>query len=398
MRIAILTIEVREWLRRYADPEPSFGAAPGALLQGLAAVRGCEVHVVCCLQHSVRSPARLADNIFYHSLLVPKWGWMRGAYLGCIRALRRKLREIKPDLVHGQGTERECALGAVYSGFPNVVTIHGNMREIAKVNRARPFSFLWLAARLEAWTLPRTGGVLCNSAYTRQLVAPLAQTTWPVPNALREIFFSPSSGVPDYPPVLLNIGVISWRKAQNELLDLAERVHQRNARFQLLFIGQLDEGTTYGAEFRARINRAQQKGYARYLPQQSEGELLQVMDRAAGLIHVPREEAFGLVVAEGLARNLKLFGTKVGGVIDIADGVEGAELFDPGDAAALEASILKWLSMGSPKIRLGAQAMRNRYHPAVIAQRHLDIYRQVLKENPGGHHDPIHREAPQTDS
>jgi glycosyltransferase involved in cell wall biosynthesis len=398
MRIAMLTSDSREVTRRYSDPEPSFGQAPEALLQGLAGIQECEVHVVCCVQRSVRSPEKLADNIYYHSLVVPKWGWMRGAYLGCIRATRKKLREIKPDLVHGQGTERYCALAAVRSGFPNVVTIHGNMREIAKVNQAQPFSFGWLAARLEGWTLSRTQGVFCNSAYTRQTVSPRARATWMVPNALREIFFSPLQGAPDSPPVLLNIGVISRRKAQNELLNLAARLHRRGTQFQMQFIGGLDAGTSYGSEFLARIHQAQQEGYATYLAHKSERELVELMDRAAGLIHLPTEEAFGLVVAEGLARNLKLFGAKVGGIMDIAAGVEGAELFDPGDLAALEASILKWLSMGSPKIKQGAEAMRKRYHPAVVARRHLEIYRQVLEGKFGSQDRPIQHEARPTDS
>jgi glycosyltransferase involved in cell wall biosynthesis len=368
----------REDARRYSEPEPRFGTAPEALLEGFEGVRECEVHVVSCVHKPVRSPAKLSDNIYYHSLVVPKWGWLRGAYLGCIRAARKKLREIKPDIVHGQGTERYCALCAVYSGFPNVVTIHGNMREIAKVNRARPLSYLWLAGRLERWTLARTGGVLCNSAYTRQNISPLARTAWMVPNAVREIFFSPPQGVPDSPPVLLNIGVISLRKSQNELLELAARLHGRKAKFQMQFIGKLDERTAYGAEFRSRITWAQQEGYARYVAYKAEGELVELMDRAAGLVHFPKEEAFGLVVAEGLARNLKLFGARVGGIMDIAAGVEGAELFDPSDWAALEEAILKWLSTGSPRIKQGTEEMRNRYHPAVIARRHLEIYRQAI--------------------
>jgi glycosyltransferase involved in cell wall biosynthesis len=384
MRVAILANDNRNEFRRYSDPDPDFGPAPSALLQGLAKISDCEVHVVCCSQRPLHSPPKLYDNIYYHSLVVGKSGWLRGAYLGCVRAIRRKLREIKPDLVHGQGTERYCALTAVYSGFPNVVTIHGNMRKVAQVNQARPFSFLWLAARLEGWALPRTQGVLCNSIHTHQQVSPLARTTWMAPNALREIFFSPPRGAPDFPPVLLNIGGILLNKSQNELLELAARLHQRNAQFQMQFIGKLDEHTAYGAEFRSRIDRAQQEGYASYLAQKSEGELVQLIDRAAGLIHLPKEEAFGLVVAEGLARNLKLFGAKVGGIVDIAAGVEGAELFDPGDSATLEASILQWLAMGSPKIKRGAEEMRKRYHPAVVARRHLEIYRQVLKANHGG--------------
>src|SRR5207249_3667216 len=100
-----------------------------------------------------------------------------------------KLLDIQPDLVHGQGTESDCALSAVFSGFPNVVTIHGNMRRIAQVERSRPFSFTWLAARLEQLTLPRSQGVVCLTHHTQREVADLAKRTWVVPNAVDSTFF-----------------------------------------------------------------------------------------------------------------------------------------------------------------------------------------------------------------
>ena len=368
----------RDEFRRYDDPEPYFGPAPAALLSGLAAIPDCEIHIVCCSHRPLCCPSKLAGNIYYHCVLVPRWGWMRGAYFGCVSAIRQKLREIKPDLVHGQGTERYCALAAVHSGFPNVLTIHGNMRKLAQLNLARPFSYLWLAAQLEGWALTRTLGVFCNSTHTYQQVAASVQKSWVVPNAVREAFFLPSRGTPRSPPVLLNVGYISRNKSQNELLALAMRLHQRHARFQMQFIGKLELDTPYASEFRLLLKRAQQEGFACYLGEKTESELIELMDGAAGLVHIPKEEAFGLVVAEGLARNLKLFGTRVGGLIDIASGVEGAELFNPGDSAILETAIFKWLASGSPKTSKGAAEMRRRYHPSVIARRHLEIYRQII--------------------
>ena len=331
MRIAILVPDDRDELRRYADADPYFGPAPTALLEGLAKMPECEVHIVCAIQKPLRSPRKLADNIYYHSVMVRKWGWMRGAYLGCILAIRKKLREIKPDLVHGQGTERYCALAAVLSGYPSVLTLHGNMRQLAKISRSRPFSFPWLAARLEQFALPRSLGVFCNSHHTQRLVSGVAAATWLVPNALRGSFFpAPTAIQPSLPPVLLNIGVIGPNKSQNEILDVAARLRRRQAAFELHFIGRLDESLPYGRRFLARIQEAEKEGYARYLGQKSEADLIGLMDSASGLIHAPAEEAFGLVVAEGLARNLKLFGARVGGVVDIAAGTEGAELFEPG--------------------------------------------------------------------
>jgi glycosyltransferase involved in cell wall biosynthesis len=96
------------------------------------------------------------------------------------------------------------------------------------------------------------------------------------------------------------------------------------------------------------------------------------------LIHVPSEEAFGLVVAEALSRNLKFFGTMVGGVPDITQGVEGAELFPLNDEESLRLAIANWLRNGCPRPGTAAETTRRRYHPDVIAKQHLEIYREIL--------------------
>jgi len=83
-------------------------------------------------------------------------------------------------------------------------------------------------------------------------------------------------------------------------------------------------------------------------------------------------------VAEALARNLKLFAAATGGVVDIASGIEGAELFPASDWGAMENAIAKWLEAGCPRPGKAAAVMRERYHPEVIARRHLEIYREVL--------------------
>src|SRR5277367_2034531 len=156
LTVAIITAEKREHDKDYANPTPAFGTAPEALLQGFAMMPEMDVHVISCVRQPVNAPEKLAANIWYHALVVPKIGWLRTLYQGCLRATGKKLREIKPDIVHGQGTEQNNALGAIFSRRPNVVTVHGNMRLIARLNNDRPFSFNWMAARLESFTLPRT--------------------------------------------------------------------------------------------------------------------------------------------------------------------------------------------------------------------------------------------------
>src|SRR5208283_2687673 len=110
MKIAIITTDQRETDRDYSNPTPGFGAAPEALLQGFATLPEVEIHVISCVQQPVNAPKNIAGNVWFHSLHVPKIGWLRSGYQGCVRATRKKLHEIRPDIVHGQGTERYAAL------------------------------------------------------------------------------------------------------------------------------------------------------------------------------------------------------------------------------------------------------------------------------------------------
>ena len=189
MKLAFITTDNREYFSDLENPRPYFGTAPQALLQGLTDLPDLEVHVLSCARHHLQAPAKIGSNIWFHSLHVPKIGWLRTGYQGCIRAVRKSLRKIRPDVVHGQGTERDCAISAVFSGFPNVVTIHGNMRLVARVTHSPPFSYNWLMAKLEAFTLPRTDGVVAITRYTRDAVATSAKRIWLIPNAVDQDFF-----------------------------------------------------------------------------------------------------------------------------------------------------------------------------------------------------------------
>jgi glycosyltransferase involved in cell wall biosynthesis len=379
MKIALLTTDSREVLKDYDTPVPHFGTAPEALMQGFAPLPDLEVHVVSCIRQPVTAPARLAPNIFFHSLLVPKIGWMRTGYQGCIRAVRKKLKAIQPDIVHGQGTELNCALNAVYSGWPNVVTIHGNMAELARQFKARVGSFLWLAARLENFTLKRTGGVFCNSFYTEQLVRPRARRTWRVANALREPFFAPAT-VPVRASrcILVNLGEIAPRKRQLELLQVVRELRQQGLEFELRFAGDMRSDKRYAAAFCEQIKPLEREGCARYVGVKTASELVELFDGAAGMVHFSPAESFGLAVAEGLARGLKLFGADVGGVPEVTAGVPGVELFGVDDWRGLTSAIGQWIRRGYPRAAGAASVMRARYHPLVIAQRHVEIYREVL--------------------
>lgn len=377
MTIVQITTDNREHFRKYEHPRAWFGTAPEALLQGFAQLPDVRVHVLSCAQQPVPSPMeRLADNVEFHSLLVPKHGWLRTGYQGCIRAVRRKLREIRPDIIHGQGTERECALSAVFSGFPNVLTIHGNMRLVAQVTRAKPFTFNWLAARLEAFTLPRTRGVVCITHYTQEAVRDCVRKTWVVPNAVDASFFEVESQ-PERVPLMLCVGNISVRKNQNAFIRALDPV-AKSFPFRLCFLGHAHRGAAYDDEFFQLVEARPWCSYEGFADRVRLKDCL----RRAAIVALPSlEDNCPMVVLEGMAAGVPVLAARVGGVPDlIEEGVTG--LFcDPLNAESMANAARRLLGDSSLRLRLRDSAKsraRERFHPKVIAQRHVEIYREVL--------------------
>jgi len=385
MKIAILTTDNREAYRDYENPEPVAGRAPVALLQGLAMIPEVEVHMVSCVKQPVVSPEKIAPNTYYHSVIVSKLGWMKTGYQGCIRATRKKLREIQPDIVHGQGTERDCAVSAVFSGFPNVVTVHGNMTALAQLHKSPIGSFHWLAARLEGFTLPRTDGIICISDYVANLVKGYRVKTWLEPNALQKMFFDfpKDKNSPDGRPLLINVGVIGERKRQQQLLTVLESLRAEGLDFDTLFVGINDASSPYPAKFATMLEQADRKyGGFKHIQKLDDAAFCRLYDWAAAMIHFSNEESFGLTFAEAIARGLYLFASDVGAIRDIAKGVDRVQIFHLDDWDKMKTSVRRWLVTGEYKQRrpeAPPQEFLERYHPVSVARRHLAIYREVLQ-------------------
>lgn len=379
MKIAFLTTDNREHLKHYDKPEPVFGPAPSAVLEGLARFpKDIEVHVISCTRKKMNSPAKLAENIWFHQPLVPAAGWGRTFFLGCAWAVRGILRDIKPDLVHGQGTEKDCSISAVFSGYPNLLTIHGIMQAVALSKSAPLFSYYGMVSVLERIAVKLSGGVICNSAYTEGWIAPNARTTWRVPNCIRETFLTPPKQR-KRDKVIVVIGTVIEYKQSVEILRMWAAMKDKAAGFQLVFIGGCGH-TEYCEEFRRLVNDPSMDDRARHLGWMESGEVAEFLNSASGMIHFPTEESFGLVVAEGLSRNLKLFAARTGGVPDVAEGCEGVEFFAHDDWAGLSGHIAAWISAGAP-VPETYHVIAKRFSPAEVARQHLKIYKELAHEN-----------------
>jgi len=385
LKLAFLTTDNRENSRLYDLESPFFGTAPQALLEGFSTFPDLEVHVISCSQRQMCSPRMLANNIFFHSLCVPKVGWLRTGYSGCILAVRRKLREIKPDIVHGQGTERDCAISAVFSGFPAIVTIHGVMTALSLLHKARFGSYLHCAAFAESITLKMCTGIICISPYVMNLMAHYKASKWLVPNALQSFFFKKTPSVRSSAsiPLIINVGVISERKRQVELLEIFYELAKEGNPFKVLFVGKLDPSSRYAATFQSRLSILREQHHLpfNHIAFLDSSSFVELYDQASLMVHFSSEESFGLTFAEALARNLPLIASDVGAAQEICRGIPTAKILPCDDFYALKVSLRSFLEKqrsSPPLVYNSSEIIAGRYHPKIIARQHLDIYQEVL--------------------
>jgi glycosyltransferase involved in cell wall biosynthesis len=379
MKVAILTTDDRGVFADADDARPRFGTAPAALLQGFEKFPDVEVHVVSCSQRRLTAPEKIAANIWFHSMHVPKIGWLRTGYQGCIRAVRRQLAQIRPDIVHGQGTERDCAISAVFSGYPNVVTIHGNMRLIAEVNRARPFTFDWFTARLESFTLPRSNGVICITDYTRRAVANLARKTWVLPNAVDASLFDVERA-PSPTALILCVGHVTLRKNQNFLIRALDEL-KTQIDLSVIFLGKASPQNPYADEFFSLLS---QRPWCRFEGFVGREQLKAFLARASVVALPSLEDNCPMIVLEGMAAGVPVVAAKVGGVPElIVDRVTG--LFcAPQNAQSIRDTIAAYLrdpGLAETISRAAKKDALARFLPERIAARHLEIYGEVLQTN-----------------
>ena len=362
---------------------PSLGAAPTALLEGFAELgpKEIEVHVVSCLKQPGIPPSQLAPNIWYHPLFVPSWAFLRTLHLGPALAVRRFLRQkIKPDTVHSQGIEWWCGAAGTLSGYPSLLTIHGNIRAILANSILKPRAFWQLQALLGDFAIRRHSGVVCISEHVRRNIAPKARETWLIPNALRSEFLENRgrTAAGGKTPSLLVVGTITENKRPLEILKTLFALHAEGLTFEVTFIGRLGRAEPYEQRFAAQLDEATRLGFARHKEHLDAAALAKTMDQADALIHFPREEAFGLVVTEAISQGMTVFASRVGGLIEVCRNVPQCFLVDSHDLAALQSTLQQWLKR-APERNAGRRTEESiaPYRAVSVAQSTLKAYHEV---------------------
>src|SRR5439155_18657867 len=228
-------------------------------------------------------------------------------------------------------------------------------------------------------TIPRSLGVVCITHYTQQAVADLARRTWVVPNAVDASFFEiDAQPNPQAPARILCVGLICLRKNQNAFIRALDPLAAKR-KFELLFLGKTTPGRAYDDEF---LKLVRERPWCVYEGHADREKLKQHL-RTASLLALPSlEDNCPMVVLEAMAAGVPVVAANVGGVPDLVEENRTGLLCDPLDSENMRGVMERALSDPAAARSIAQQAKaraRESYYPRVIAQRHLQIYNEVLQ-------------------
>jgi glycosyltransferase involved in cell wall biosynthesis len=352
------------------------------LLRQFESVPGIEVEAITLIDGLSREIVTKDGNVRYHYLPCKKSGKTLTFYCWEIMRLKRRLRMLGVDIVHGQPTS-EYLLAATGVNLPHVITIHGLLaRESAVLARWQPG---WVAAAIREFlnrkAIKRAQHIISISSYVDEYVGALSKgVCWPIPNPIEAGFFkiipAERNGLR-----ILCVGIISERKNQLWLIEACSELAVAGVPFECRIIGRFSPG--YEDVIRKRVAASSASNHISVVGPVEEKELLDHYAWSNAIVLPSREETAPLSLIQGMACRRPVFGARSAGIPRLlGDGIYGT-LFPLDHPCSLARQLQRYIQNGDPFWELADRShvyALKQFDPAMVAMRTIQLYRSIISE------------------
>jgi glycosyltransferase involved in cell wall biosynthesis len=300
-----------------------------------------------------------------------------------IVAMRRHVKELKPDLVHANTIRSGIAasIATVGTGIPVLWHVHDIL----------PRHVLSTAIRIFAFVTQRTQVIAVSHASAREFcgAVPFDGRVRTIHNGIDLDRFPMKSGapsafrerlsIPDDAFLVCAVGQVCARKGLSELLDAFVSIQERAPQMHLAIVGRAvfkhEEGYLNSLLNAAAASKCADRVHFT-------GELRDVSSVLQGadlLVLNSQQEPFGLVLVEAMASGTPVLATRVGGIPEIVRDSENGWLIEKGDTSGLASKLLE-LSHNPNLLRLVAKEGREATCPQFSLQRFHGNLQRVYSE------------------
>lgn len=317
------------------------------------------------------------EGITFHGIKVPLGCRAPSLFWVDTFLIRRKLRQIKPDVIHAWGNENAAGLVASRLRYPYLVSVQGLLEWFAQLFPTSRYDRL--AARLERTSLRRTKLATAESTFT----AGWLRQNYPRLD-VRHVEYSPNwlfYGIkrrPQSQPIrFLFVGVASARKGTDMLLRALDEL-RAEINYKLILVGSPQ------AEFIATMKAQTSPGLwerIEIIQNPPTSEVTEQLALATMVLFPARAETGPLAVKEAAVAGVPVVGSATGGIPDYITPDKNGFLFPPGDHVAFVNAIRQ--ACAHPMFKCGwvdeatLADVRDRLSPSRMAEGFFRIYKEL---------------------
>lgn len=330
---------------------------------------------IVLLEHPAGEPLPTVMGATVNS--VPVGPLNRPAAAGQLLALRRALRQLKPDVVH-TFLFKANLVGAAAARLAGVPVVVGSRRSLGYDMNGR-------RARLAALGNLLVDGVAVNAqaivAAARQREGRALRDPIVIPNGVAGAVVPPAAR--DEGPCRLGIlGNVRPVKGHDVALEALAHLISDGLDCELHLMGDRSGDPAWAAAVDAAAQRLGVAG--RITWHAADGDPFVFLSGLDILLSPSRSEGLSNAILEGMTAGLPVVATDVGGSGEALG--EAGVLVPAGDPAALAAAVRKLASDPAAARELGRRARHRaamRFSPAAMATRHVVWYRWLLRTADG---------------
>lgn len=375
VKIAMVGMYPREDGKPRGGPE----SVAEVLADGLACTGKFEVHIITGVPKIKKPEFReTASGVQIHSVpLFYKFGALTGYFIDR-RRLRRKMNEIRPDLVHVHGINF-YAYSCLERGYPSVLAIRGiPFKEISHERKSAAIQ-LKCAAKYNYNALERAKHIICLNRYTSSSCSNWMSTSDiryidnPVDDSFFEVMNEEEEGR------LILLAVVRRLKGHEFVIRAVAKLKAQGRKVNLYCVGPVFDAD-YEAELKKLVADEHLEDCVHFEEQASRVKALEHYSRSSIVIVPSLVENAPLVISESMAAGKAIIATPAGGIPEMIEDGKSGLIVPFSDPDALSAAITRLLDSPETRAQMGMEAKKTaemRFRKSVAVQKTIDFYQDV---------------------
>ena len=281
------------------------------------------------------------------------------------------------DIIHAQDLKRSAIVGKNFNK-PLVATIHGTMKDhFTGLNANKIYSLNYIQSMLfEKISLNLIKYAICVSPYIEEVIKSKNKKikTWQIDNAISKEYFK-NFDLKFYNEILF-VGSITYRKQADIIVRALEQIPD----IKLKLIYQYYDKNYYNF-IKSIIKDKKLSNRVVFLGRKNKLEIINELKKSSALILPSRYESFGMVLAEAMAVGIPVIATNVAGIPHLIKNEETGFLINVGDLNQLVEIIRTLIGNKEYARKIGQNAKKAaclRWHPKIIAQKTIEVYKEII--------------------